>query len=525
MRIRTKLIIGVILAVAVAVVMGLVLITTARGVHAGITRGKQTGDIMVAVFELKTLTGDFLQYRMPRARKQWLSKHRGVGFELSRVSVENDAQAYLLRHMKEQHQTVGDLFKQLSGDELEDAPFPASPAAIERLQPLIDVTLLSLIAGANRLYDSIYEGIERRQRRAIITLGIASAMLVSIVIGLAGLVSRTVIKRFSKLREGTEIVGRGDLQFRLDINTDDEVGHFASAFDRMTEALRETTASRDELATEIAVRKRVEKQLQKALDLLKDKNQELEQFAYAASHDLQEPLRKITAFGDRLKSVAADRLDEKSLDYMARMLNAAERMKTLIDDILRLSRLSTRAKPFTQVDLDQVLREVISDLEVRIQETNATINADKLPVITAEPTHMRQLFQNLLGNALKFRRDRVPPIIDITAKTVENPDSSEGKTCELTFADNGIGFDPKYADRIFVVFQRLHRRGEFKGTGIGLALCSKIAEIHNGRISAVGKPGEGATFKVELPLTQSPAPAPAPTQSGCPMNPRDNHPI
>ena len=239
---------------------------------------------------------------------------------------------------------------------------------------------------------------------------------------------------------------------------------------------------------------------------LERSNRELQDFAYVASHDLQEPLRKIVVFGERLKEQEGEKLAGESRDFLERMQKAAARMQTLINDLLTFSRVTTKARPFTQVDLAQVAREVITDLEGRIEQVKGRVEVGTLPLIDAEALQMRQLFQNLIGNALKFRRPDVPPVVKVAAEIISGPAPEEGETiarkfCRLTVSDNGIGFDEKYLDRIFNVFQRLHSRNEYEGTGMGLAIARKIALFQGGEITAKSKPGEGATFIVTLPVT------------------------
>lgn len=246
---------------------------------------------------------------------------------------------------------------------------------------------------------------------------------------------------------------------------------------------------------DVSQQRRHEKELNDSLAALARSNQELEQFAYLASHDLQEPLRKVQAFGGRLETMLADRLDDKSRDYLGRMIGAADRMQQLIDDLLAYSRITTRAQPTEMVDLAAVAARVAEDLELRIEETAASLTIDPLPSIEAEPVHMQVLFQNLVANALKFHRPGVPPEVAIGA-------TSDDAGITLTVTDNGIGFEPQYAERIFKIFQRLHPRGEYAGTGIGLAICQKIVERHGGTIEADGDPGAGATFTVILPWRQ-----------------------
>jgi light-regulated signal transduction histidine kinase (bacteriophytochrome) len=226
---------------------------------------------------------------------------------------------------------------------------------------------------------------------------------------------------------------------------------------------------------------------------LRRSNRELEQFASVAAHDLQEPLRKIQAFGDRLQTRAASVLDGQSKDYLERMLNSATRMRSLINDLLTFSRITTKAQPFVPIDLERIVKEVVSDLEVRILQTGGRVERYPLPVVEGDAVQMRQLFQNLIGNALKFRKPDEPPVVTLEATNL-------GSFVEVTVRDNGIGFEEVYLDRIFEVFQRLHSRQEYEGTGMGLAICKKIVEGHGGSITAKSAPGGGATFIVKLPI-------------------------
>ena len=231
-------------------------------------------------------------------------------------------------------------------------------------------------------------------------------------------------------------------------------------------------------------------------------NQELEAFASIASHDLQEPLRKIDAFGDRLKRKFGTELGDDGNMYIDRMRSSVSRMRALINDLLDYSRVTTKAKPFTRVDLTEVLRDVVSDLEVRIEEVDGMVVFDHLPTVDADRTQMRQLFQNLIANAMKFHREGEAPRVEIRAEIAEKSMNLNPHRCRIDVIDNGIGFDMKYASRIFGIFQRLHTRAEYEGTGVGLATCRKIAERHQGEISVRSRPGEGTTFSIDIPLRQ-----------------------
>jgi PAS domain S-box-containing protein len=228
-------------------------------------------------------------------------------------------------------------------------------------------------------------------------------------------------------------------------------------------------------------------------------NRELQDFASVASHDLQEPLRKVQAFGDRLKSRCGTAIDEQGRDYLDRMLNATKRMQSLILDLLSFARVTSQAQPFLPVDLAQVAREVLADLEVRIAETSAVVEVGDLPSIDADAMQMRQLLQNLIGNALKFRQKGEPAAVRVYAENADFRTAVDGMF-RFVVEDRGIGFDEKYLDRIFKVFQRLHGRAEYEGTGVGLAICRKIAQRHGGDITARSSVGQGARFLVALPF-------------------------
>lgn len=241
--------------------------------------------------------------------------------------------------------------------------------------------------------------------------------------------------------------------------------------------------------------------LHSANESLQRSNRELEQFASVASHDLQEPLRKIQAFGDRLMTRCSSELGEQGRDYLERMQGSATRMRSLIDALLSFSRVTTKAQPFTSVNLDLVATDVVADLEDRIQRMGGQVELRPLPTLDADASQMRQLLQNLIGNGLKFARPNTRPMVRVESRLLPVT-NGEIARCEISVADNGIGFEEVYLDRIFELFQRLHGRQEYEGTGMGLAICRKIAERHGGSITAQSAPDEGAKFIVTLPLRQ-----------------------
>jgi light-regulated signal transduction histidine kinase (bacteriophytochrome) len=275
--------------------------------------------------------------------------------------------------------------------------------------------------------------------------------------------------------------------------------------DMVAQRTMNLNVARERLEAELVTRKALETELEHTIEELRVANRELEEFAYVASHDLQEPLRKIQAFGNRLEARYGEALDDTGRDYLARMQKAAGRMSHLISDLLELSRVTTQARPFEQVSLEEVVANVLSDMEITLEEHGVNVDVGELPTVSGDAAQLERLFQNLLSNAVKFRSQE-PSRISIQAR---EPDDGTDYV-EISVEDNGIGFDQKYAERIFTVFQRLHGRQTYPGSGIGLAICRKIVSRHGGEISARSAPAEGSTFFVTLSKRQTGASEEAP---------------
>jgi light-regulated signal transduction histidine kinase (bacteriophytochrome)/HAMP domain-containing protein len=339
-------------------------------------------------------------------------------------------------------------------------------------------------------------------------------LLLAFLLGLA--LSRSITAPLAKITAVASAAAAGDLDARplaAMANRGDEIGTLADTFANMTTQLKETLdglhqsraeleervvartgelkQSNEQLAAEVEERRRAEAMLTLRSQELLRSNSELEQFAYVASHDLQEPLRMVTSYMQLLERRYREKLDSDAREFIGFAVDGAKRMRVLIEDLLSYSRIATRGQPFRPTDCERVLEAVEGSLRVAIQESGARVTHGQLPTVVADPTQLQQLFQNLISNAIKFRRN-VPPEVHVEAG------SKDDSWC-FSVRDNGIGIEPRFFDRIFVVFQRLHSRTAYPGTGIGLAICKKIVERHGGSIWVDSELGVGTTFHFTIP--------------------------
>jgi signal transduction histidine kinase len=299
----------------------------------------------------------------------------------------------------------------------------------------------------------------------------------------------------------TEQIHNGKLKAQAPQMHDKELGRLAHRIGQMVTRFNSTLVSRDELAEEVERRKSAEIKMKELLVEMRRSNDELSQFAYATSHDLQEPLRVITGYIQLIERRYGKQLDDKGKLFINMTVDASARMQLLIQDLLQYSRLTTRAEPFQRVAISPLVQEVLADLSVSIEEKQARIEVGELPELVVDRAQMRQLLQNLLTNALKFIRPGVVPRVWVRAQHLSPHNNKEPAWC-LSVEDNGIGIEPQYFERIFQIFQRLHTRDAYPGSGIGLALCQKIVHRHDGYIEVHSQPDEGARFEVYLPQLQ-----------------------
>ncbi|TYC18979.1 HAMP domain-containing protein [Actinomadura syzygii] len=362
-----------------------------------------------------------------------------------------------------------------------------------------------LQSGIAELHDRTVATLRSRARTTLWSTGGALALVVLVSLALAMLIRRTVLTPVSTLTERVRAVAQGDFAHPLDVPGPSEINELAVIIDAMRDRIIE------EWRASVAQTNRLDAQTEE----LRRSNAELEQFAYVASHDLQEPLRKVASFCQMIERRYGDRLDDRGLQYIEFAVDGAKRMQALINDLLAFSRVGRVSSVDDAVDLNEVARQALGNLAALREETGAEVDVGDLPRVSGDRAQFVRLFQNLVGNAIKFRRPDEPPRVVVDARRA-------GDEWEFRCADNGIGIEPRHADRIFLIFQRLHPRDEYTGTGIGLALCKKIVEYHGGRIwldtddpdRTDGADAAGTTFRWTLPvqpdLEPEPEPAPEP---------------
>ncbi len=342
-----------------------------------------------------------------------------------------------------------------------------------------------------------------------IILLILSVIFTTFALSISSYFSKKIISSISSLVESTKIMAKGNLSHRTQKSSNDEIGALADSFNEMAEELEKQTAWVNNLNEEMVERRKTEEMLKEAnqqlaasnhelmtlTQKLEETNRELKDFVYIASHDLREPLRKITSFGSILKESLEDKLTGDDKENMKYMIDGANRMTKMIEGLLAYSRVSSKEVPLEEVDLNEIIEQLRQiELSKLLEETNATLEVpEPLPKIQANATQIRQLLQNLVSNGIKYHAKDVKPHIIIRAKHIDNGE------IRVEVQDNGIGIEEKYFEDIFKMFRRLHSRTEFEGTGIGLSICKKIVEKHNGKIGVESKPGNGATFWFSLP--------------------------
>ncbi len=342
--------------------------------------------------------------------------------------------------------------------------------------------LISLRSQLDLAFENLYASRNRPVYFTLLFTFLAGLFFLTAAFQLTGRIRRSL----KNLDEFTRQVGRGDLAVEAKILYPDEIGQLTDSFNRMTKNLNEVTVSKTMLEEK-------NQEIQKRTEELASSNQELEQFAYVASHDLQEPLRMVASFTQLLSNKYSGKMEKDADEYIAFAVDGAKRMQALINDLLQYSRVGSQAKKSGPVDLDAVVRQALENLKITIEKNGARVTRDPLPITRGDEGQLVRLFQNLIANAIKFQKKGEAPKIHVGLQ-----EKGKGEVCVFV-RDNGIGIESQYFEKIFQIFQRLHGREEYAGTGIGLAICKKIVERHGGKIWVESEPGKGSTFSLTLP--------------------------
>jgi signal transduction histidine kinase len=496
MKIKTKLWITGIISLGIMVAAAAVIHLAACRVDKMNQEERFANHIVEKVVELRTLTFDYLLHRTERTRQQWWAAYDDIGRFLVANQSHATAEAGHIRDIIARYDLIDDAFLRLLQNQERKEIHREKAALHQEVENRLVSQLLQetqgIVSQVFQLAEHISQQVQTTQRRAAL-LQMGALLLVGLMVGInSWLIVRAIAQPIFQLQKGAEIIGAGHLDYRLGSTAPDEIGELSRAFDAMTANLQQTTVSRDELGREVAERQKVEAKLQQAIRELERSNADLQAFAYIASHDLQEPLRMVSSYVGLLQSRYQEQLDADAHDFIAFAVDGATRMQRLINDLLAYSRVGSRDKPLAPTDSESVFTLALANLQAAIQENGAVITHDPLPTVTADEAHLVQVFQNLLGNALKFH-GQGPPRIHVNA-------AIQGDEWVFAVRDHGIGIDPQYHQRIFAIFQRLHGRNEYPGTGIGLALCKRIVEHHGGRIWVESELNQGATFYFTIPV-------------------------
>lgn len=469
----------------------------ARRESLGVANIERLHEATQTLHSMQTMAYEMRYWNFERGRRQWAVQHAALERELEAFTALSDEGRSIHAALVE---GVVDRLPRLV-DDLQRSLGRAVPHA----QDLVDIRLRRLLTAQAHLGNELYrlradstrrwQAGNRADHRLVQAL-VAAFILLSVLSG--WWLFRSTVRPVLGLRRATRQLTQGDLSARAPVGGTDELGDLGRDFNRMAETLHATLASRADLEREIRGRKAMAVEREAALSELKRSNEELTRFAYVASHDLQEPLRVVSGFLELIDDTYRDKLDTKGREWIAFAVDGAQRMSGLIEDLLCYARITTRARPFTEVDLQDVMDAVREDLAESLAASGAALEVGDLPRVQADASQMYQLLQNLVGNGIKFTAPGRTPRVGVAAERLaDGHDLAPG--WRLSVTDNGIGIAQEYHERIFRVFQRLHTLEEYPGTGIGLAICRKIAERHGGLISVRSTPGAGTCFCVDLP--------------------------
>jgi len=498
MSIRNRLFVGV----AISIVLVIVFVFTTLIFSSRITEKQReeimADDLALAISDLNIVMYEYLMHHEKRMEEQWHLKYDAITEVLGKE---------LTKSIRADYVTFGDLFLRVTRNDLKmqelikerasQEEIDLALALEERLVSQLLITSQSIFIGAHRIVEEAHAEaaqVYRLARNLTLVLMIILAGTVTITCLLA---IRSISKPLTELTKGAKTIGEGNLKHRIDIESRDEMGGLAASFNEMTGKLQESYIS---LEKEIDERKKGEetvqilnRELEQRLLELSTANKELEGFSYYVSHDLRVPLRAIVCFSEILLEDHGGKLDREGKRVLNVVRDNAERMERLIDDLLNFSHLGRKDMEKKSIDMYGLTKNIVKELKNNNPERKLKIKVNTLPFAYGDESLIGEVLINLLSNAIKFSKNEKSSVIEVGGRLEKDENIYYVK-------DKGVGFDMKYSDKLFGVFQRLHSQEEFKGTGVGLALVQRIIHRHGGRIWAEGKPDKGATFYFTIPL-------------------------
>jgi signal transduction histidine kinase len=493
LKIRNWLILSIAGLLAIAVAVGVVAYFSGQQFERSMQMNQAAANISRGINDVNLLANDYIIFQKERAPVQWAAKRELLNQQIGGLYGLTAEASLEVGNIQRAYASADAIIVDMI------AAVKANPDSVLITQTLalmgndLSVEIQSMMISANRLSDIT----SKDMAAAFNTYNYFTlASIVTITLGVAAIFAAifiAVIGPIRRLKQGVQEVGAGNLEYRLNSRSGSEMGDLSRAFDAMTQKLKELTVSRDDLAEEVAARQRAEAELKGYVAKLEQSNQDLAQFAYLASHDLQEPLRMVSNYVQLLRKEYQGKLGPDADEYIGYAVTGARRMYELINGLLEYSRISSKGGEMRPVDGEALLNGALANLGAAIEESHAEITHDPMPAITADGVQIGQVFQNLIGNAIKFHADGKSPRIHIGVK-------KQNGQWFFTVQDNGIGIAPEFREKIFVLFCRLHSREEYLGTGIGLPLCKKMVERHGGKIWVESAPGQGSTFHFTLPV-------------------------